>query len=158
MKIDESWYKKPKDKNFPSDISAGGIIIRVQINKLLIALIRDPKFNDYLLPKGRLEKGESIENDAKREIAEETGLNNLNLITKLGIKERLTFKKSSWRKIHYFLFSTHQKSGTQNLQEEENYVLEWFDIDKLPEFFWPEQKELIEENRDKIKRLVLTKK
>ena len=156
MKIDESWYVKPKDKNFPFDVSAGGVIIRIEGNKLLIALIKDPEFDDYLLPKGRLEKGESFEDAAKREIAEETGLNNLKLISKLGVKERLTFEKNEWRTTHYFLFITTQKDGVQNLQEDEDYVLEWFDFDKLPPMFWPEQKELIEENREKIKKLLST--
>ncbi len=155
MKIDKSWYIKPKDRNFPSDVSAGGVVIRSENEKLLISLIRDPQFDQYLLPKGRLEKGESFEDAAKREIAEETGLNNLELIDKLGIKERLTFEKSEWRVTHYFLFLTDQKDGVQNLQDEENYELEWFDLDKLPPMFWPEQKDLIEENREKIKKLLL---
>ena len=155
MKIDKSWYIKPKDRNFPSDVSAGGVVIRSENEKLLISLIRDPQFDQYLLPKGRLERGESFEDAAKREIAEETGLNNLELIDKLGIKERLTFEKSEWRVTHYFLFLTDQKDGVQNLQDEENYELEWFDLDKLPPMFWPEQKDLIEENREKIKKLLL---
>ena len=154
MKIDKSWYIKPKDKSFPSDISAGGVIIRIEGNKLLIALIRDPKFDDYLLPKGRLEKGEGFEDAAKREIAEETGLNDLTLVAELGAKERLTFEKNEWRTTHYFLFLTEQADGTQNLQEDESYILKWFDIDNLPPMFWPEQKELIEENRERIKRLI----
>lgn len=154
MKIDKSWYIKPKSKNFPSDVSAGGVIIRIEGNKLLTALIRNPEFDDYLLPKGRVEKGESLENAAKREIAEETGLSKLKLIGKLGIKNRLTFEKDEWRTTHYFLFLTKQKKGTQNLQVNENYVLKWYPIDDLPPMFWSEQRELIEENRKKIKRLV----
>ncbi len=151
MKIDASWYKKPDD--IPEYDSAGGVVVRIEKNKLLIAFIRDPQYEGYVLPKGRVEGKESLEETAKREIAEETGLNNLKLITKLGVKERLTFVKNEWKKIHYFLFLTDQESGTQNLQEKENYVLEWFDIDDLPSIFWPEQKELIEENKEKIIKL-----
>jgi len=156
MKIDRSWYIKPKDKNFPSAVSAGGVVIRMTNKKLFIILLKDKKFDDYLLPKGRIEKGESLENAAKREISEETGINYLMLICKLGVKERLTFKKNEWRTTHYFLFSTSQERGVQNLQEgEEDYIIEWFDFDNLPDFFFPEQKELIEENRGRIKKLVL---
>src|SRR4030066_2463596 len=100
MKIDGSWYIKPRDINFPSDVSAGGIVIRIENETFLIGLIKDPQFSDYLLPKGRLEKGENSEDAAKREIMEETGLNNLKLIIKLGVKERLTFKKNEWRTTH----------------------------------------------------------
>ena len=87
MKIDESWYVKPKDKNFPSAVSAGGIVIREENNKFLVALLRDKKFDEYSLPKGRIEKGESAEVAAKREIAEETGIKGLKVICELGIGE-----------------------------------------------------------------------
>jgi hypothetical protein len=77
-------------------------------------------------------------------------------LKKLGIKERLIYKKTSWRKIHYFLFKTKQISGKQKLEKaEQDYFVKWFDINKLPEIFWPDQKELIERNREKIKKLVL---
>jgi 8-oxo-dGTP pyrophosphatase MutT (NUDIX family) len=155
MKIDESWYIKPKDKNFPVTVAAGGVVIRKNNNKLYVALLRDKRFEDCMLPKGGAEKGESPEATAKREISEETGLNDLSMICKLGIKERLTFEKNEWRKAHYFLFATDQENGAQDLQAgEEDYVIEWHNIDKLPLMFWPEQKELIEENKEKIKKLL----
>jgi len=155
MKINKSWYIKPKDKNFPTSVSAGGTVVRKEKERLFIALIRDKKFGDFMLPKGRVEVTENLENAATRKIAEETGLKNLKLICKLGVRERLTYEKDSWRTVHYFLFVTNQKSSTQNLQEgEDDYIVEWFDLDKLPSFFWPEQKELVEENREKIKKLV----
>ena len=155
MKIDKSWYIKPKDNNFPVTVAAGGVVIRKHGNNLYIALLRDKRFEDYMLPKGGSEKGENPEVTAKREIWEETGLNNLNMICKLGIKERLTFEKNEWRKAHYFLFVTDQVNGEQKLQAgEEDYVIEWHDIDKLPPMFWPEQKELIEENKEQIRKLL----
>jgi 8-oxo-dGTP pyrophosphatase MutT (NUDIX family) len=106
------------------------------------------------LPKGRVEKFENLEDAARREVLEETGISDLTLVEKLGIKERLTYEKNEWRTMHYFLFLTEQKNGKQNLQEDENYEFGWFDFDNLPTMFWPEQKELIEENREKIKNLV----
>jgi len=155
MKIDDSWYKKPKDKKFPSAVSCGGIVLRVDGKNVYIALIGDKRYKDFLLPKGRQEKGEGLLDAANREIAEETGLKDLEYVSQLGSKERLTFEKNEWRKMYYFLFTTEQKKGKQKLEKgEEDYVLEWFDIDDLPPMFWPEQKELIEENKDKILKLI----
>ncbi|OGM28340.1 hypothetical protein A2962_00655 [Candidatus Woesebacteria bacterium RIFCSPLOWO2_01_FULL_39_61] len=155
MKIDESWYKKPKNKNFPTQDMAGGIVVRREGGKVMIALVGDKKIPDFILPKGRIEKGESELNAAKREIAEETGLQSLKLIKKLGIKERFTFKKNYWNTYYYFLFVTDQEHGNPDLQEgEKDYFTEWFNIDNLPLMFWPEQGQLIEENREKIKRLI----
>jgi 8-oxo-dGTP pyrophosphatase MutT (NUDIX family) len=155
MKIDDSWYIKPKDPNFPSSVAAGGVVVRKEKGKLLIAFIGTDYYEDYTLPKGMQEKGENIEVTAKREISEETGLDKLVLVKKLGIKKRLSFNKTTWNTYHYFLFVTGQKSGIQKLElGEEDLFLEWFNIEKLPSIFWPEQKELIEENRERIRLLL----
>lgn len=155
MKIDKSWYLKPKNPDFPSAISAGGLVVRKTEGKILIALLKDKKFTEYMLPKGRVEEKENVDDAAKREIAEEAGLNDLNMICELGFKERLTFNRKEWRKTFYFLFTTEQEKGLQNLQEgEDDYIMEWFNLENLPAFFWPEQKEIIEENREKIGKLL----
>jgi len=152
MKIDKSWYIKPKDTDFPVSVSAGGVVIREEKGVIKIALLKTNEFKDYSLPKGTYEKGETVEQTAIREIQEETGLQNIKLIRKLGVKERYSYKKTVWKTTHYFLFITKDISGVQNLQPDEgNLQLEWFDINKLPLIFWPEQTELIEENREKIK-------
>ena len=50
-------------------LSSGGVII----NNNLILLLK--KYNgDYVLPKGRIERGESIEEAALREVKEESGI------------------------------------------------------------------------------------
>ena len=141
MKIDESWYIKPKDKKrISTNNKAGGVIVRIYDGKYLVALVKDGNLRGYVLPKGGVEVDENVKEAAKREVKEETGLNEIEFIKKLGIKERLNFEKEYWGKAHYFLFYTVQKKGTPNLQEgEENYVTKWFDLDKLPEMFWPEQ-------------------
>ena len=109
----------------------------------------------WSIPGGHLEYGESFAETAKREVMEETGIDNLNLVCFLGKKERLSSEKKVWAITSYYLFTTNQITGKQNLQEgEEDLVFEWFDIDKLPSFFWPEQKELIEENLEKIKKII----
>jgi 8-oxo-dGTP pyrophosphatase MutT (NUDIX family) len=155
MKIDKSWYIKPSDPNFPTQQMAGGVVVRRERGKLLVALIGDKKFPDYILPKGRIEVNESELDAAKREIEEEAGLNKLLVIKKLGIKRRLTFEKTTWNKYHYFLFITKQKTGAQKLQPgEEDYFVRWFDINNMPSMFWPEQRQLIEENREEIKTLL----
>ena len=40
----------------------------------LVALVHRPRYDDWSLPKGKLDSGESFEEAALREIAEETGL------------------------------------------------------------------------------------
>jgi len=50
--------------------AAGGVVVRDG----LFALIHRPKYDDWSLPKGKLEPGESSEAAAVREVQEETGL------------------------------------------------------------------------------------
>ena len=50
--------------------AAGGIVERDG----LLAVVHRPRYDDWSLPKGKLDKGESFEQAALREIEEETGL------------------------------------------------------------------------------------
>ena len=145
--IDESWYVRPC--SIPNRISAGGVVTRVENGDIYVALVREVELPDYLLPKGGVEVGETLEIAARREIAEEAGLTELELIHKLGVRERLTYEKKFWNKTHYFLFRTYQIAGMPT-DTERPYVLAWFQINHLPAMFWPEQKGLIESNRARI--------
>jgi len=50
--------------------AAGGVVIRDG----LVALVHRPRYDDWTLPKGKLDAGESFQEAAIREIDEETGL------------------------------------------------------------------------------------
>jgi 8-oxo-dGTP diphosphatase len=50
--------------------AAGGVIERDG----LVAVVHRPRYDDWSLPKGKLDRGESFEQAALREVREETGL------------------------------------------------------------------------------------
>ena len=50
--------------------AAGGVVVRDG----LIAVVHRPRYDDWSLPKGKLDPGETFEAAALREIVEETGL------------------------------------------------------------------------------------
>jgi 8-oxo-dGTP diphosphatase len=50
--------------------AAGGIVVKDG----LVLLVHRPKYDDWSLPKGKLEPGESWEEAALREVEEETGI------------------------------------------------------------------------------------
>ena len=149
--IDESWYERPLGVR--ERTSAGGVVARLDGGQVQIALVCEAPFNDYILPKGRLETDESIEEAARREIAEESGIADLRLVGYLGCRQRLSYDKRSWIITHYYLFLTEQVDG-QPTDTEHDYRLAWFPIEALPPMFWPEQRELIESNRTTIERAV----
>src|SRR5919202_5512715 len=51
--------------------AAGGLVVR---DDGRIAVIHRPRYDDWSLPKGKLDPGESFEDAARREVEEETGV------------------------------------------------------------------------------------
>ena len=87
--------------------SAGAIILREIKGELKIALAHHQRTDKtWVLPKGHVEEGESIEAAALREIHEEAGLDNVQLIKHLGTIMRESIKRtgdSEQKTIHFFL-------------------------------------------------------
>ncbi len=53
--------------------TAGGLVWRVKNDRLQVQLVHRPRYDDWSWPKGKLDPGESNQEAAVREIAEETG-------------------------------------------------------------------------------------
>jgi len=54
--------------------AAGGVVWRRAGDTIAIAIAHRPRYDDWSLPKGKLDKGESWEDGALREVWEETGM------------------------------------------------------------------------------------
>jgi 8-oxo-dGTP diphosphatase len=54
--------------------AAGGVVVRGEAPGAELLLIHRPRYDDWSLPKGKLEPGESWEQGALREVEEETGM------------------------------------------------------------------------------------
>lgn len=74
--LEASWKKF--QSNFKIQKAAGGKVLNTNNEVLFIY-----RFNKWDLPKGKLEKGESIEECAIREVEEECGITNLQIIKPL---------------------------------------------------------------------------
>jgi 8-oxo-dGTP pyrophosphatase MutT (NUDIX family) len=149
--IDKSWYEKPP--GIKESLAAGGVVARLEGERVLIALVREGELLDYILPKGSVEAGEDLQEAARREIEEEAGLSRLEFLAEIGVQERLNYRRKAWKVIHYFLYLTYQEDG-QPTDSTHGYRCEWFPIDALPAMFWPEQRQLIEQNREWMSKLV----
>jgi 8-oxo-dGTP pyrophosphatase MutT (NUDIX family) len=62
--------------------SAGGILVR----DARVLLLRKRTRNEWVLPRGRVERGETLEAAALRETREETGYLNVRVLKKLGTR------------------------------------------------------------------------
>ncbi|HUF34050.1 MAG TPA: NUDIX hydrolase [Acidimicrobiales bacterium] len=54
--------------------AAGGVVWRPTPDGVEVLVVHRPKYDDWSMPKGKRDKGESDEDCARREVEEETGL------------------------------------------------------------------------------------
>lgn len=124
--------------------SAGGVVL----NSLGQVLVVNQHGKSWSLPKGHLDPGEDALTAAKREIYEESGISQLELIHELGTYERYRIgldtpdDRASLKVITLFLFRTHQKElkpidpdNPQALWVEKNQVAKLLTHQKDKEFF-----------------------
>lgn len=147
MPIDDRWYVRPP--GIPAHNAAGGIVVRLGAAGAEVLLVREGTHPSLVLPKGHVEAGESLEQAARREIGEEAGVHELMVLADLGIRERLDYERTSWKRTHYYLFLAPLETGRPT-----HGAAEWFPLDALPAMFWPEQRALLEEERARIGTLL----
>lgn len=113
--------------------SAGGIVLG---DGGTVAMVRGSHSRSWLFPKGHVEAGESDEEAARREIAEETGLTDLEYLDDLGeyARQRVAFDttdEDEEKTFHMFLFSA--QPHAELVPASEIPDVEWVPYRELPE-------------------------
>ena len=120
-----------------SEYSAGGVVYRRWHNKVQILFILDP-YGEWAFPKGHIEKEESNQEAAWREIEEETGLakSGLRVVEYLGeLEYQFTFTNRKIHKlVHFYLFEAAPEAQATPQPGEKITAVKWVDIDKAVEF------------------------
>ncbi len=75
--------RRPAINEVVREPTAGGVVFRQKGKDIEILLIQDAK-DRWTIPKGHIEEGESAKQTAKREIGEETGLQQMTVFNWLG--------------------------------------------------------------------------
>ena len=141
--------KKAFFKKFTIVIAAGGLVTNEK--KEILLIFRRGKWD---MPKGKLDKGETIEECAVREVEEETGLQNVKLISPLAITyhtyhegTRFILKESHWYNM--------KVSGKQVLipqTAEDIHEIKWVKKEDLKEYLdnaFPSIKDVLNINFEK---------
>ncbi|HEX8598389.1 MAG TPA: NUDIX hydrolase [Chloroflexia bacterium] len=124
---------KPNTVAF-SEFSAGGVVYRRVGDTYEVVAVHRNRHTDWSLPKGHIEKGETQEQAALREVKEETGLD-ARIVDSLG--EVVYFyrrPKGLTRKVvyHFLMEYTGGEFGPPNWEVDE---ARWIDIDQAHTLF-----------------------
>ena len=92
--------------------AAGGVIVDLDKGKPRYLLIHRPAYDDWTLPKGKIEPGERASDAALREVKEETGLN-CEILCKLSPTKYMTPNKNL-KRVRYWLMQPRGGSFSQN--------------------------------------------
>lgn len=130
------------DPRVTANILAAGAVVwrRRRSGAVEVAVVHRPKYDDWSLPKGKLDPGETAMVAAVREVAEETGLN-----TRLGrYLGRVTYAVYGHRKlkrVDYWAATVTDGEFTANAEVD---VMRWYNLDRvMAELSYPMDRSII---------------
>jgi 8-oxo-dGTP pyrophosphatase MutT (NUDIX family) len=97
--------------------AAGGVVWRRHDGEVQVLLVHRPKYDDWTLPKGKLEPGETHVTAAVREVREETGLR-CDLGTEL-VESRYHDAKGRPKVVRYWMMTVRGGSFDENDEVDE---------------------------------------
>ena len=143
-----------------------GIVVLNKENKVFVAKRIDNPKNFWQMPQGGVDEGEKIFNAALRELEEETGMKNVELIKE--IEGTMTYElpkhllgiiwkgKYKGQKQKWFLMRYLGRDEEINIKTDKPEFLEWkwVDIDKITEIVVDFKLNVYKELKEKIKKIV----
>ncbi len=107
----------------PTVFAAGAVVWRKEADdSVLVALVHRPRYDDWSLPKGKIEPGETLISCAYREVMEETNLP-VNLGPYIGVVEY--FVPDGLKQVHYWCARVEEDQYTFKANDEVDQMI-WF--------------------------------
>lgn len=111
--------------------AAGGLVQHTNMSYLMIK-----RFGVWDFPKGKIEKGESSSEAALREVREETGVGNLQIINELPMTFHIYRYKSKWivKRTFWYLMQSDFNGNLKPQLEEDIHEAVWVPKRDVPKF------------------------
>lgn len=127
--------RRPAINEVVREATAGGVIFRRQGENIEFLLVQDAK-NRWTIPKGHIEEGENSKQTAAREITEETGLKEMDILNWLGKINFRYRRQNSLVLMTTEIFLVRAKGDTNQLKPEDwMNGIKWFNssqaLDKI---------------------------
>jgi mutator protein MutT len=137
-------------------ISAGGVAFRKKDGQIEVALISVGEDNRWQLPKGLVDKGESTEAAAVREVREETGIET-EVVERIDKVEYWYFWKEEGKRVRYhkfvYFYLLRYKSGDVADHDREVNEARWVEIDGAVKMLaFDSEKKIVKEAMELIQR------
>jgi 8-oxo-dGTP pyrophosphatase MutT (NUDIX family) len=115
------------------EVSAGGVVYRRTGDSVEVLIGKDSYYHRWSLPKGWVDKGETHEQAAIREVREEVGVQ-ARVVQRLGEPEKYVYNLHGvrvFKTVHYFLLE--YESGSEQNHDSEMEEVRWLSIDEAIE-------------------------
>src|SRR5438128_7937775 len=136
-------------------ISAGGVAFRKRDERIEVALISVGDDNRWQLPKGLVEKGESTEAAAVREVREEAGIAT-EVVARIDKVEYWYFWKEEGKRVRYhkfvYFYLLRYKSGDVADHDHEVREARWVEINEaIKTLAFDSEKKIVEKAKGLIR-------
>ena len=101
--------------------SCGAVVYRIINGVVRYLLIKNKRSSNWSFPKGHIEKNETLEETAKREVLEETGLR-LDIIPGFQCKSEYSIQNRIQKTVQIFVGTTKDTQTQIQLEEIEDYI------------------------------------
>src|SRR5699024_206718 len=113
-------------------LAAGGLVLKIFDDAVHTVVVHRPKYDDWSIPKGKVDPGETLQQTALREVFEETFLE-----CRLSANLSRQYYPSQNKTVHYWVMHVVRDHGF--VPHAEVDLLEWVPLDRASEIVDYEQ-------------------